>query len=109
MIEWIKDLFKGFHLIHGVLILIAGVFNLWFWSRRRFWVPKYVHVIAGISFFIAFFLGGMAYSLGDISIQQKAIKIWILITILFPTIVYFVFVFLGGVEATYRRRFPRKP
>jgi phosphotransferase system glucose/maltose/N-acetylglucosamine-specific IIC component len=107
MIELIKDLFKGFHLIHGVLILIAGVFNLWFWSRRRFWVPKYVHVITGISFAIAFFLGWMGYSLSEISIQQKAKIMWILITILFPTIVYFVFVFLGGVEATYRRRFPR--
>jgi uncharacterized membrane protein len=106
MIELIKDLFRGFHLIHGVLILIVGVFNLWFWSRRRFWVPKYVHVIAGTSFAIAFFLGWMAYSLADINIRQKAIKVWFLITILFPTIVYFVFVFLGGVEARYRRRIP---
>ena len=106
MIEWIKEVIKGFQLIHGLLFLIVGVFNLWFWSRRRFWVPKYVHVIAAISFVIAFLLGWMAYSLDHISNPQRAIRIWILITILFPTIVYFVFVFYGGVEAAYRNRFP---
>ncbi len=104
MIEWFIQLIKGFHLIHGVVILIVGVFNLWFWSRRRFWVPKYVHIIAGISFVIALFLGWMGFSIGNIPNPQRAIRISILITILFPTIVYFVFVFLGGVEATYGRR-----
>jgi hypothetical protein len=107
MIEWVKDLIKQFHLIHVILIIIAGVFNLWFWSRRRFWVPKYVHIIAGISFVIAFLLGWMGFSIGNIPNPQRAIRIWIFITILFPTIVYFIFVFLGGVEAAYKRRFPR--
>ncbi len=106
MIKCFIELIKGFHLIHGVILLIVGVFNLWFWSRRGFWVPKYVHVIAGISFVIAFLLGWMGFSIGNIPNPQRAIRIWIFITILFPTIVYFVFVFLGGVEATYRRRFP---
>jgi len=69
-------------------------------------VPKYVHIIAAISFVIAFLLGWMAYSLDHISNPEKAIRTWILITILFPTSVYFIFVFLGGVEATYRRKFP---
>jgi uncharacterized membrane protein len=107
MIEWIKDLLKQFHLIHGVLIIIAGVFNLWFWSRRRFWVPKYVHIVAAISLVIAILLGWMAFPLDQTSNPQRAIGIWIFITILFPTVVHFVFVFLGGVETTYRRRFPR--
>jgi hypothetical protein len=108
MIESIIELIKGFHLIHGVVILIVGVFNLWFWSRRRFWVAKYVHVIAAISFIVAFLLGWMAFSLDHLSNSQRAIRIWILMSILFPTIVYFVFVLLGGVEVAYRNRFLRR-
>ena len=104
MIESIKELIKGFHLIHGVIFLTVGVFNLWFWSRRRFWVPKYVHVMASISFIIAILLGWMAFSLDHVSNPGRAIKIWILITVLFPTIVYFAFAFYGGVEAAYRSK-----
>jgi hypothetical protein len=61
-------------------------------------VPKYVHVIAAISFIVAFLLGWMAFSLDHLSNSQRAIRIWTLMSILFPTIVYFVFVLLGGVE-----------
>jgi hypothetical protein len=107
MIESIKEVIKGFHLIHGVIFLIVGVFNLWFWSRRRFWVPKYVHVMAGISFVIAILLGWMAFSLDRVSDPGRAIRVWILITVLFPTIVYFAFAFYGGVEAAYRSRILR--
>lgn len=108
MMEYLKTLIQGFTIIHGLVILIAGVFHLWLWARRRFWVPRYVHIIAAIALVIAIFLGWMGFSIGNVNNPEKAIRVCILMIILFPSIVYFFFVFYGGVEAAYKSRMPRR-
>ncbi len=107
MMEYLKTLIQGFTIIHGLVILIAGVFHLWLWARRRFWVPRYVHIIAAIALVIAIFLGWMGFSIGNVNNPEKAIRAWILMIILFPSIVYFFFVFYGGVEAAHKTKMPK--
>ena len=34
---------------HTLVFVLAGLFHLWFWAREGFAVPRYIHVIAGVS------------------------------------------------------------
>ncbi len=89
------ELFKGFHLIHGLILVIMGIFNLWFWMRRGFWVPKYVHFIAAGGLIIGLYFAWLGYS--ESGNRDPWFLAWVVL--LFPTLVYVCFVFLGGVEA----------
>jgi uncharacterized membrane protein len=96
------DLLDGFHLIHGLILVVVGVFNFWFWAKKGFWVPKYVHILAAIALIISVVLGWLAFSQGYIKDPPAAIRVWIMTMILMPSIVYFFFVFYGGVKAACR-------
>ena len=89
------ELFKGIHLIHGIILIVIGIFNVWFWMRRGFWVPKYVHFISAGGLFIGLYFAWLGYT------QSGNRDPWFLawVILLFPTLVYLCFVFLGGVEA----------
>jgi len=85
--KWIEDM----TLIHGIKIIL-GIFNFWFWIRNRFWVPRYVHLIA----IFAFCLGCIMLWLFEpgSKADNKGTKIFLLF--LMPFIVYVLFVFFGG-------------
>ena len=45
---------KAVYLVHAALLVLAAIGFFRFWARTRFWLPKYVHVLAGASFALGF-------------------------------------------------------
>jgi len=41
-------LFNRFRLVHAAIFAFAAFGLFGFWARTRFWLPKYVHLLAGI-------------------------------------------------------------
>jgi hypothetical protein len=48
-----KHFFDGFNLIHAALLVLAAAASFRFWVRIRFWLPRYIHVMAAIGFAIS--------------------------------------------------------
>ena len=99
---------KTLHGIHGVYLAIAAIAFFRYWARTRFWLPRYVHVLAIGACALAYLLLSMAPD--DAPIRQSA---WGLVQqvgflLLFPAIVYFFFVFYGGQHAAYEREHGRR-
>jgi hypothetical protein len=47
-----KDVFSGFRFLEGILLILGAVGFLTFWIRSRFWLPKYIHVLAAIGLIV---------------------------------------------------------
>src|SRR5258708_15930776 len=43
-----KGVFNSFRFFEGALLIVGAVGFLTFWARTRFWLPKYIHVLAAI-------------------------------------------------------------
>ncbi len=80
--------------IHAATFFVLAIFPIWVWTQRGFWLPRYVHFLAAT----AFLLGALAMW----SLQQqglgKPFLTTFLIMLMFPAIVYAVFVLYGGVK-----------
>jgi hypothetical protein len=79
------------HIIEVVITLMLGLFHVWMWIRRGFWLPRYIHVLA----LIAFLLGiGTVWLLQSQGLAKP--NSIVLILLIFPAIVYGTFIFHGG-------------
>jgi hypothetical protein len=47
-----KDIFNGFRFLEGILLALGAIGCLTFWARTRFWLPKYIHVLAAIGLIV---------------------------------------------------------
>jgi hypothetical protein len=86
---------KGFTLVHAVIFAVLAIFHIWIWVRRGFWVPRYVHVLAAIAFLLGL---ATAWSLQQQGLGKSAATGFLMV-LMFPAIVYVVFVLYGGVMA----------
>ena len=98
----LAQLFRGFQLLHGVLLALAAVGFFIFWARTRFWLPKYAHILAGIGLAVGIWC--VSTVTDDAPISKKGPVVKLLFALVVPAIVYFFFVFYGGQEAAFRRR-----
>ena len=98
-----KDAFNGFRLVHGALLALAAVGFFRFWGRTRFWLPKYVHVLAG--FGLAIGLWGLYSAPADAPISKQGPLGQLLLALALPAMVYFFFVFYGGQREAFHRTF----
>jgi hypothetical protein len=96
------NLFKGFQLLHGVLLLISAVGFFIFWARTRFWLPKYAHVLAAIGLVVGVWCASNVPSDAPLSKYGPAAKF--LFALIVPAMAYFFFVFYGGQKAAHRRK-----
>jgi hypothetical protein len=71
------NLFKGFQLLHGVLLLISAVGFFIFWARTRFWLPKYAHVLAAIGLVVGVWCASNVPSDEPLSRQGPAAKFFL--------------------------------
>ena len=99
------QLFKGLHFLHVVFFLIGAVGFFTFWARTRFWLPKYVHVLAAIG--LAVGLWCISTLAPDAPINKSGLAGRFLLALAIPAIVYFFFIFHGGQSAAFRRRFQK--
>ncbi len=82
----LSQLAKAFGVIHGVIFVLAGLFHVWFWIKRGFWVPRYIHAIA-----LAAALIGIAVVFiqptGELA-ASGAIRNYLFAAFVFPSLVY---------------------
>ena len=100
----LRSVFESITLVHGAVIVVAGIVNLWLWRRHNFWVPRYVHVLAACAAILGAVMAWHEYSSGGVRTAHYLVAIPIL-----PTIVYVVFVFYGGVPAALNGQGARPP
>ena len=96
-----ERLFSAFYLLHAFLSIAAAVGLFRFWVRTRFWLPKYVHVLAFIAFVVMLWVLSMASA--DAPVNHWGFASRLLFSLTLPAIVYFFFVFYGGQRAAYDR------
>jgi 4-amino-4-deoxy-L-arabinose transferase-like glycosyltransferase len=96
------DLLKGLNVLHGVILVVVAIGLFWFWARTRFWLPRYVHVLAIIALALGIWM--LANVSDDAPISKQGPYAKILLVLVLPAMVYFFFVFYGGQHAAYRNR-----
>jgi len=99
------QLFRGFQLLHGVLLALAAIGFFTFWVRTRFWLPKYVHFLAAIGLVVGLWCVANISDGAPINKEGPIAKF--LLVLVIPGMVYFFFVFYGGQSASFKRRFER--
>jgi len=96
------DLFKGFQLLHALLLLIGAAGFFVFWARTRFWLPLYAHVLAAIGLIVGVWCVSSLPT--DAPLAKQGYGTRLLFALLAPAMVYFFFVFYGGQMAARRRK-----
>src|SRR5215208_4609982 len=98
----IRDPLDYVYFYHGLELAIAAAGFFAVWYRTRFWLPRYVHVLAAVATLIGVVLNFLIPADAPIT---KQLGIWanVFIVGVCPALVYFFFVFYGGQAAAYRR------
>ena len=99
------QLFRGFQLLHGVLLALSAIGFFVFWARTRFWLPRYAHILAAIGLVVGVWC--VSNMPDDAPINKEGPTAKFLSALILPAIVYFFFVFYGGQRAAFKRRFER--
>jgi hypothetical protein len=97
--------FKGFQVLHGVLLLVSALAFFIFFVRTRFWLPKYAHVLAAIGLAVGIWCASITPA--DAPIKKASPAARFLFPLVVPAMVYFFFVFYGGQHAAFSSRFPK--
>jgi len=93
----------SFRLLEGIFLAFAAVGFLRFWIRTRFWLPKYVHVLAGVGLIVGAW--SVWASPVDAPIRKDGPIARVLLALALPAIIYFYFVLHGGQHAAFNRSF----
>ena len=110
----LKHWFESYQFVHGLLAILAAIAFFRLWKLTRFWLPKYVHVLAAIGFVVGVaivWLISQAPRLPDPhgpSTRTQHITL-LLLPLMFPAMVYFFFVFYGGQHAALSSRLGSSP
>ncbi|HMV33480.1 MAG TPA: hypothetical protein PKA50_15280 [Gemmatimonadales bacterium] len=81
--------------LFGILTLT----NFTLWRRYKYWIPRYVHLLAFLALLTIVWLNWMWIQAGG---QLTVRRVIIILT--FPAIVYFFFVGAGGIKGALARR-----
>ena len=88
--------------LHIALVVLGAIGFFVFWARTRFWLPKYVHVLAVIA--LAVSVWSISISAPDSPVGSAGPSAKALFALVLPAIVYFFFVFYGGQHVAFSRR-----
>lgn len=101
----LAQLYKGFQLFHGVLLALSAAGFFIFWTRTRFWLPMYAHILAAVGLVVGVWC--VSKTPDDAPINKEGPTGKFLLALAVPTIVYFFFVFYGGQKAAFKSRFEK--
>jgi len=96
-----KHIVSSLYLVHAALLAVAAFGFFKFWKRTRFWLPRYIHVLAGIAFLIMFWAMSMAPA--DAPVNRWGVISRFFFSLALPAIVYFFFIVYGGQHVAFRR------
>jgi len=96
-----KDVFNGLRFLEGVLFILGAVGCLTFWARTRFWLPKYIHVLAAIGLIV----GALSVwaSPADAPIKQHGLIACVLLALALPAMIYAYFILHGVQHVAFNR------
>jgi hypothetical protein len=97
------DAFRELQILHWAFLIIAAIGFFAFWAHTRFWLPKYVHLLAAVGLVIG--LWGAYGAPDDAPVNKQGLVVKALFALALPAMVYFFFVFYGGQRAAFERRF----
>jgi hypothetical protein len=95
--------FEGFKFLHAVLLTLSAIGFFIFWARTKFWLPKYVHILAGIGLVVALWCESIMPDNAPLNKEGPIAKF--LFALILPAMVYLFFLFCGGQKAAFARRF----
>jgi hypothetical protein len=103
MWEWLK----AAQILHAIVLAVAAIGALRFAIRTRFWLPRYVHYLAGLA--LALGLASLSLLPPDAPIHRSD---WgglkrARMALIFPGLVHLAFVVLGGQQVAYEREHGR--
>jgi hypothetical protein len=96
-----KEVFNGFRFLEGILLILGAVGCLTFWARTRFWLPKYIHVLAAIGLIVGVL--SVWASPADAPIKQHGLIARVLLALALPAMIYAYFVLHGGQHVAFNR------
>jgi hypothetical protein len=96
-----KDVFSDFRFLEAILAIVGGFGFLTFWARTRFWLPKYIHVLAAIGLFVGVL--SVWGSPADAPIKQQGLMACVLVALVLPAIIYAFFILHGGQHSAFNR------
>lgn len=96
------QLLKGIQLVHAILFILGAIGFFFFAWRTRFWLPRYVHVMA----FVASLIGVALWYVSRVPGTPRTAPL--ILALIFPAIVYFFFVFYGGQQLAFKKRFEKR-
>jgi hypothetical protein len=97
-----KDVFNGFRFLEVILLIWGGVgYLLTFWARTRFWLPKYIHVLAAIGLIVSAL--SVWASPADAPIKQHGLIACVLLALVLPAMIYAYFILHGGQQVAFDR------
>src|SRR5438552_19113762 len=87
--------YSGFRFLEGILLILGAVGFLTFWIRTRFWLPKYIHVLAAIGLIVGVL--SVRASPADAPIKRHGLIAAALSALDLPAMIYAYFI-LHGVQ-----------
>jgi len=96
-----KDVFNDFRFLEAILVILGTFGSLTFWARTRFWLPRYIHVLAAIGLIVGVL--SVWASPADAPIKRQGLIACVLLTLVLPAIIYAYFILHGGQRAAFNR------
>jgi hypothetical protein len=90
----VQSLIEFVGTVHVIVAFVAAAVYFLAWRRSGFWLPAYVHVLAGIGLLIG--VGIVATTGADAPVVHWGIAGQLFLLLVCPVLVYFCFVFYGG-------------
>lgn len=97
------DLLSGFYESHRLLLLLAALGYVAYWSRSHSALPRHAHVLAGVALLVG--IACLALTPPDAPVHRQPLG-WVrkgAMLAVFPSLVYVFFIFYGGQPAAYGR------
>jgi hypothetical protein len=80
-----KSAFNGFRFLEALLVIVGAFGFMKFWVRTRFWLPKYIHVLAAIGLIVGVL--SVWASPADAPIKQQGSIPCVLLALVLPVII----------------------
>jgi hypothetical protein len=96
------DWFTG-KVIYVVLLSVSALGFFRFWAKTRFWLPRYVHVLALIALLVSIWVSSLTSPEAPVNQGDWAPIKRLMLVLALPAMVYFFFVFYGGQREAYDR------